>query len=290
MEIVKEIRKLKQLLTKERQSGKRIGFVPTMGALHEGHLSLVKYCLEANDICVASIFVNPTQFNNMQDLLTYPRTLEHDCRLLQSIGCDYVFTPSEQEMYPEPDSRIFEFGALSTVMEGAFRPGHFNGVAQIVSKLFDVVEPNKAYFGEKDFQQVAVIRELVRQLNLPVQIIACPTLREPDGLAMSSRNVRLSAKQRQIAPVISSTLKESCTFVSTMNVREVIEWVVNTLDREPDLRVEYFEIVDGKNLHPIRNWEESAEPTGCIAVFCGEVRLIDNVKYRQCDIVLKPQV
>ena len=279
MEIVKEIRKLKSFLTKERQSGKRIGFVPTMGALHEGHLSLVKYCLEANDICVVSIFVNPTQFNNMQDLLTYPRTLEHDASLLKLAGCDYVFTPSEQEMYPEPDSRVFDLGALSTVMEGAFRPGHFNGVAQIVSKLFDIVDPHKAYFGEKDFQQVAVIRELVRQLNLPVQIISCPTLREIDGLAMSSRNVRLSAMQRKIAPLISSTLQESCTFVSKKSVREIIEWVINILDKEPEFRVEYFEIVDGKSLQPIRNWEESTEPTGCIAVFCGEVRLIDNIRY-----------
>ena len=277
----KSIKELRRFLTDERQSGKRIGFVPTMGALHEGHLSLVKHCKEANDVCVVSIFVNPTQFNDQRDLLTYPRTQEKDCLLLQSIGCDYVFAPSEDEMYPEPDTRVFDLGTVSLVMEGAFRPGHFNGVAQVVSKLFDIVEPDDAFFGEKDFQQVAVIRELVKRLNLSVKIIACPILREADGLAMSSRNVRLSPEQRQIAPMIASILKESCTFVPMMNVREVIDWVVNSLNSEPVFRVEYFEIVDGKTLQPILNWNESAEPTGCIAVFCGDVRLIDNVKYEQ---------
>ena len=279
MEIVKSINELRRFLADERQSGKRIGFVPTMGALHDGHLSLVKRCTEANDVSVVSIFVNPTQFNDRRDLLTYPRTLEKDCLLLQSIGCDYVFAPSEEEMYPEPDTRVFELGAVSLVMEGACRPGHFNGVAQIVSKLFDIVEPDEVFFGEKDFQQVAVIRQLVTLLNLPVRIIACPTLREADGLAMSSRNVRLSPEQRQIAPMIASVLKESCTFVPKMNVREVIGWVVNSLNSEPVFHVEYFEIVDGKTLQPIQNWSESAEPAGCIAVFCGDVRLIDNVKY-----------
>ena len=279
MEILETIKQLKQSIRKERQSGKRIGFVPTMGALHDGHLSLVKYCMEANDVSVVSIFVNPTQFNNRQDLLTYPRTLEKDCFLLESIGCDYVFVPTEDEMYPTPDMRIFDFGLVSTVMEGAFRPGHFNGVARIVSKLFDAVEPDTAYFGEKDLQQVAVVRELVKQLNSPIQIMACPTLREADGLALSSRNVRLTTAQRQIAPIIAATLKESCTFVPNKSVREVIDHVVHTLNSKPELRVEYFEIVDEKSLQPIYDWGESIDPIGCIAVFCGEVRLIDNVRY-----------
>jgi len=291
METVKNIRELKCLLEKERQQGKRIGFVPTMGALHAGHLSLVERCKEANEGCVVSIFVNPTQFNNRNDLLTYPRTLDQDCMLLESTGCDYVFVPSEKEMYPEPDTRIFDFGAISSVMEGAFRPGHFNGVAQIVSKLFDAVEPDSAYFGEKDFQQVAVVRELVKQMGNTVQIVSCPIIRETDGLALSSRNVRLTAGQRRIAPLIAATLKESCTFVPEKSVLEVIDWVTDTLNSEPEFRVEYFEIVDGESLQPLPDWETSNEPTGCIAVFCGEVRLIDNIKYKNCrGVMLTPRL
>ena len=267
-------------LAEERLAGKRIGFVPTMGALHNGHLSLVKNCIEANEICVVSIFVNPTQFSDNQDFVTYPRMLEKDCALLESMGCHYVFSPSVEEMYPEPDTRIVELGYITEVMEGAFRPRHFNGVVRIVSKLFDVVEPDHAYFGEKDFQQIAVIREMVRQLHFPVEIVSCPTIRDADGLALSSRNARLSAGHRQIAPAIAATLKESCSLALGTKVQDVIDWVVNTLNSEPLFRVEYFEIVDGKTLLPIGNWEESEEPIGCIAVFCGEVRLIDNVKYK----------
>ena len=281
MVIVNNISKLKLFLAEERQSGKRIGFVPTMGALHNGHFSLVKYCIEANEVCVVSIFVNPTQFNDKKDLAAYPRMLKNDCTLLESTGCNYVFAPEVKEMYPEPDTRIFNLGPVTEVMEGVFRPGYFNGVAQIVSKLFDAIEPNHAYFGEKDFQQIAVIREMVKQFNISVHIVSCPTIREADGLALSSRNVRLSAEQRQIAPVIAATLKESCSFVPEKSVREVTDWVVNTLHRVPVLRVEYFEIVDGQTLQPICDWRESAEPVGCIAVFCGEVRLIDNVKFRR---------
>jgi pantoate--beta-alanine ligase len=279
MKTVKQIQVLKENLAMERLAGKRIGFVPTMGALHDGHLSLVKHCMEANGVCVVSIFVNPTQFNDRRDLETYPRTLEKDCALLESVGCDYVFAPSEQEMYPEPDTREFDFGTVSGVMEGAFRPGHFNGVAQIVSKLFQAVEPDYAYFGEKDFQQVAVVRAMTRLLGMPVHVVACPILREPDGLALSSRNVRLTPEQRQIAPLIAATLKESRTFAASKSVREVVDWVVNTLNEAPLMHVEYYEIVDGESLRPVREWSESNEPVGCIAVFCGDVRLIDNVKY-----------
>ena len=281
MRIIHLVNELKTLLAQERNSLKTIGFVPTMGALHDGHLSLLRQCKAENDRCVVSIFVNPTQFNNNIDFRLYPRTLESDCELLQSCGCDYVFAPSEEEMYPAPDLRIFDLGPVAEVMEGAFRPGHFNGVAQIVSKLFDVVEPDKAYFGEKDFQQIAVIREMVRQLHLPVSIIACPIIREKDGLAMSSRNSRLSPEQRQIVPIIALTLKESRTFAATMSVAAVKDAVVKRLNETPPLQVEYFEIVDGSCLQPIERWSDSQEPVGCIAVFCGDVRLIDNIKYGQ---------
>jgi pantoate--beta-alanine ligase len=223
--------------------------------------------------------VNPTQFNDKNDLAAYPRTLDADCALLEPAGCDYVFAPPEQEMYPEPDTRVFELGPVSKVMEGRFRPGHFNGVAQIVSKLFMAVEPDNAYFGEKDFQQIAVIREMVNQLKMPVRIVSCPILREADGLALSSRNIRLTSEQRQIAPIIAATLKESRTFVPEKSVQEVMDWVIKTLHKAPQMRVEYFEIVDGTSLQPVRDWNESTNATGCIAVFCGEVRLIDNIKY-----------
>jgi pantoate--beta-alanine ligase len=279
MRTILGINELKASLSNERIAGKSIGFVPTMGALHDGHFSLVKHCKKENDICVVSIFVNPAQFNDKNDFKTYPRTLDKDCRLLGQLRCDYVFAPSEDEMYPEPDMRVFELGPVAEVMEGEKRPGHFNGVAQIVSKLFDIVAPDCAYFGEKDFQQIAVIREMVRQLNLRVRIVACPIIREKDGLAMSSRNTRLTAGQRQIAPAIARTLKESSTFVPEKSVREVGDWVVNTLNHLPPLQVEYYEIVDGNTLQPIKNWSDTNTPVGCITVFCGNVRLIDNIKY-----------
>lgn len=279
MKIVNSIQELKHYLATERQDKKQIGFVPTMGALHKGHLSLVKRCVEENDVCVVSVFVNPTQFNDKNDLITYPRTLDQDCALLESAGCDYVFAPTEQEMYPEPDTRTFDFGTVSAVMEGARRPGHFNGVAQIVSKLFYTVEPDNAYFGEKDFQQIAVIRAMVKQLDIPVKINDCPILREPDGLALSSRNVRLTPEQRQKAPLIARTLKESVTFAAGKSVQEVIDYVVNTINADPVMRVEYFEIVDGNTMESIREWSDTTYPVGCITVYCGEVRLIDNIKY-----------
>lgn len=279
MKIVSSIKDLKNFLALEREKGKKIGLVPTMGALHAGHISLVKRCVAENDICVVSDFVNPTQFNDKHDLETYPRTLEADCALLEPVGCDYVFAPSVAEMYPEPDTRIFDLGPVAAVMEGPRRPGHFNGVAQIVSKLFYIVEPDNAYFGEKDFQQIAVIREMVRQLNLPVHIVDCPIQREADGLALSSRNTRLTPEQRQKAPVIARTLKESTTFVPAKSVQEVIDFVVNTINQVPEMKVEYFEIVDGHTMQSIKNWSDTTYPVGCITVYCGEVRLIDNIKY-----------
>lgn len=279
MKIIHHIKELKALLAEERKAGKSIGFVPTMGALHNGHLSLVEQCKKENDICVVSIFVNPTQFNDKNDLRTYPRTLKKDCELLEPLGCDYIFAPSEEEMYPEPDTRVFNLGAVAEVMEGAYRPGHFNGVAQIVSKLFDIIMPDNAYFGEKDFQQIAVIREMARQLNMQINIVACPIIRENDGLAMSSRNTRLTPEQRQFAPVIAQTLKESLNFAASKSVHEVENWVTKTLNETPYMRVEYYEIIDGNTLQPINDWKDTEAPVGCITVFCGDVRLIDNIKY-----------
>lgn len=280
MKIVNSIQELKRYLAEERQHNKQIGFVPTMGALHNGHLSLVKRCVEENDVCVVSVFVNPTQFNDKNDLATYPRTLDKDSALLEPVGCDYVFAPTETEMYPEPDTRTFDFGTVSAVMEGARRPGHFNGVAQIVSKLFYAVEPDNAYFGEKDFQQIAVIRAMVKQLNIPVKINACPILREDDGLALSSRNVRLTPEQRQKAPLIARTLKESTNFAAGKSVQETIDYVVNTINADPVMRVEYYEIVDGITMESIKDWSDTEYAVGCITVYCGEVRLIDNVRYK----------
>jgi pantoate--beta-alanine ligase len=279
MKIVNSIKELRLQLDEDKQKGKKVGLVPTMGALHAGHISLVKRCVAENDVCVVSIFVNPTQFNNPNDLLTYPRTLDEDCQLLESSGCTYVFAPSVEEMYPEPDNRVFDFGTVAQVMEGARRPGHFNGVAQIVSKLFYAVKPDVSYFGEKDFQQIAVIRAMVKQLEIPVEIVDCPIQRESDGLALSSRNTRLTPEQRQKAPVIARTLKESITFVPEKSVQQVIDYVVSTLNNVPDMSVEYFEIVDGNTLESISNWSDTTYPVGCITVYCGEVRLIDNVKY-----------
>ena len=279
MKIVKGINELKGYLVDSKRNGKRIGLVPTMGALHKGHLSLVERCVRENDICVVSVFVNPTQFNDKHDLETYPRTLEADCALLESAGCDFVFAPSVEEMYPEPDTRTFDFGTVMQVMEGAKRPGHFNGVAQVVSKLFYIVEPDNAYFGEKDFQQIAVIRAMVKQLQIPVQINACPIVREADGLALSSRNTRLTPALRQKAPLIARTLQESKALAATKSVREVIDYVVNTLNVDPDLEVEYYEIVDGDSLVAIQDWKDTSYAVGCVTVYCGEVRLIDNIKY-----------
>ena len=279
MKVVNSIKELRENLSQERLEKRSIGLVPTMGALHAGHISLVERCVRENDVCVVSVFVNPTQFNDKHDLETYPRTLEADCALLEAAGCHYVFAPSVEEMYPEPDTRVFNLGRVAEVMEGAMRPGHFNGVAQVVSKLFYIVEPDNAYFGEKDFQQIAVIRAMVKQLNIPVKINACPIKREADGLALSSRNTRLTPELRQKAPLIAHTLKESTTFAPGKSVQEVIDFVVNTINADPDMRVEYYEIVDGNTLETIKDWSETDYPVGCITVFCGEVRLIDNIKY-----------
>lgn len=281
MKIVHTINELQSELSALTAQGKMVGLVPTMGALHAGHASLVKRCVKENDVTVVSVFVNPTQFNDKNDLIKYPRTLDADCKLLEANGCSFVFAPSVEEMYPQPDTRQFSFAPLDTVMEGAFRPGHFNGVAQIVSKLFYAVKPNRAYFGEKDFQQLAIIREMTKQLNLDIEIVGCPIVREVDGLALSSRNSLLSAEEREIALKISQTLFKSRTFAADHSVSETIRFVEESIAAEQGLRLEYFKIVDGYTLQDLKDWADTNYAVGCITVFCGEVRLIDNIKYKE---------
>jgi len=260
--------------------GKTIGFVPTMGALHAGHIALVKRAVAENDICIVSIFVNPTQFNNITDLEKYPRNLERDAKLLENAGCELIFAPESDMIYnsDEISNRFeFDFGGLDTVMEGKFRPGHFNGVVQIVSKFFQLIQPNKAYFGEKDFQQLAIIHHMVRIFNFDVEIVDCPIVREPSGLAMSSRNERLTDEQRKKAVEISKVLFESRNFATKLSPKELTRWVINRINSVSELEVEYYEIVNSITLQPLVSW---SEPTvGCIAVYCGEVRLIDNIRY-----------
>ena len=281
MELIQTVHELRAKLDVLRKAGKTIGLVPTMGALHAGHASLVKRAVAENDIVVVSDFVNPTQFNDKNDLIKYPRTLDADCKLLESCGVTFVFAPSVEEIYPEPDSRSFSYAPLDTVMEGKFRPGHFNGVCQIVSKLFDAVQPDRAYFGEKDFQQLAIIREMVRQMKYPLEIVGCPIVREEDGLALSSRNARLSDEERKNALKISQTLFESRTFAASHTVAETQKFVEDAIAAAPGLRLEYFELVDGNTLQKIADWEDTSYAVGCITVFCGEVRLIDNIKYKE---------
>lgn len=281
MKIFSKISDIKLDIQKLKGSGASIGFVPTMGALHKGHITLVKKCVAENDYCFVSVFVNPTQFNNKTDLELYPRTPEADCKLLEEAGCYGIFMPKVEEMYPKADNRVFSLGECAEVMEGRFRPGHFNGVAQIVSKLFYAVEPHNAYFGEKDFQQIAVIRSMAREIESDVNIIAVPTVREVDGLALSSRNVRLSEEQRKNAPKIWETLSKSCTFVTSKSVKDTIAFVISTIDLIPDMQVEYFEIVNGDTLMAIENWDDAQYVVGCITVYCGDVRLIDNITYKR---------
>ncbi|WP_297088680.1 pantoate--beta-alanine ligase [uncultured Draconibacterium sp.] len=257
----------------------QVGFVPTMGALHAGHISLVKQAVKENRIVVVSIFVNPTQFNDAKDLERYPRTLENDMHLLEPTGCAIVFAPNAKEVYPEPDKRKFNFGKLEEVMEGKHRPGHFNGVAQVVSRLFDMVKPAKAYFGLKDFQQLAIVKNMVKQLQLPVEIVPCAIIREKSGLAMSSRNELLTEEQRKNAAVISETLFKAKELKAQNSVQEIVDWVTETINKNPFLDVEYFEIVDDEQLQPVKNWEKDSTKVGCVAVFCGEIRLIDNIVF-----------
>ncbi len=280
MKLISTIKDLKSLLDECRAEGKTVGLVPTMGALHQGHASLVERAVKENDVVVVSVFVNPTQFNDKNDLKNYPRTLEADCALLEKIGADIAFAPSVEEMYPTEDTRQFSFAPIDTVMEGACRPGHFNGVAQIVSKLFYAVEPDKAYFGEKDFQQLAIIREMVRQLDLKLEIVGCPIVREADGLAMSSRNTLLTADERQRALTISRTLFASLDYAAGNSLAATKAFVEENINSTPGLELEYYQIVDGNTLQEINEWSDSDYIVGCIALFCGKIRLIDNIKYK----------
>jgi pantoate--beta-alanine ligase len=279
MKLLKTVSELQANLAQERKKGKSIGFVPTMGALHQGHIELIKQSAAENDIAVVSIFVNPNQFNDKNDLLKYPRTLDADYELMDSTGTALVFAPSVEEIYPEPDTRQFGFGTLETVMEGQFRPGHFNGVAQVVSRLFDIVKPDKAYFGEKDFQQLAIIRALVRQLNLNIEIIAHPIVREPDGLALSSRNMRLTTDQRKNAVIISQALFESKAKKDRFPVTDIKQEVIEKINAVPEFQVEYFDLVDRDSLQTVNDWKDSEHIVGCIAAYAGNVRLIDNISY-----------
>lgn len=280
MLVVDTIEQLRSHLAAARAEGKSVGLVPTMGALHEGHASLVERSVAENKVTVVSVFVNPTQFNDKGDLERYPRTLDADCLLLERLGVDYVFAPSVEEVYPEPDTRVFDFTPLDKVMEGIYRPGHFNGVAQIVSKLFVYVEPNRAYFGEKDFQQLAIIREMVRQMGFNLEIIGCPIVREQDGLALSSRNALLSDEQRHTALAISKMLFASVEYAKTHTLPETKRMVEEAIAATDGLELEYYEIVDGNTLQPIASWDDTAYVVGCITVYCGKVRLIDNIRYK----------
>ncbi len=259
--------------------GATLGFVPTMGALHEGHLTLVRTAKKATDHVVASIFVNPIQFNNPEDLLKYPREEETDVRKLKDAGCDMVFIPTVEEMYPVPDTTVFDFGNLDKVMEGKFRPGHFNGVAIVVKKLFEIIRPHQAFFGEKDYQQLAIIRSMVTRLHLPVRIIPCKTVREPDGLAMSSRNMRLSPEERAIAPVIYQILNQAKKLKKKLTVQQVTDWARAEFLKYPAFTLEYFEIVDADTLQPVKSWDSSDRTIACTAAYLGKVRLIDNIKF-----------
>ena len=269
-----------------KQAGKTIGLVPTMGALHEGHASLVRRAVEENDVCMVSVFVNPTQFNNKEDLAKYPRNIERDAQLLSSIGAQYVFAPTPEEMYSAEEMNstfAFDFAGLDQVMEGKMRPGHFNGVVQVVSRLFYLVQPDKAYFGEKDFQQLAIIHHMVERSSMAgtfgnLQIIDCPIVREASGLALSSRNERLSASEKETALAISKTLFASLEWAKEADatVAGVLQRVIDTINAVPGLEVEYYEIVDQTSLLPTDTFNHAI---GCVTVYCGPVRLIDNIKY-----------
>lgn len=281
MKVIRKIAELQNELFCYRKDGKKIGLVPTMGALHKGHASLVVRSVEDNDVTVVSIFVNPTQFNDKNDLKNYPCTFDADCALLEQCKVDYVFAPTVDEIYPTPDTRNFDYPPITTVMEGAYRPGHFNGVCQVVSRLFYIVKPTRSYFGEKDWQQIAVVKEMVKRLSIKVDIVECPIVREDDGLAFSSRNAHLSVDERAIAPNIYRILKSSVEYSKIHTVEETHDYVVSQVNSIEGLNVEYFSIVDGNTLVEIKNWNDSKSVVGCITVFCGRmpVRLIDHIKY-----------
>ena len=277
MKVFKATKEVKSYIQAQKQEGKSVGFVPTMGALHAGHTKLVSQSQQDNDVVVVSIFVNPKQFNNPEDLDKYPRNLEHDLQILSYVGCDVVFAPSKEEMYPEPLDETYSFGELEEILEGKYRKGHFNGVALAVKRLLDIIEPDRAYFGKKDYQQLLVVKQLVEKTRLPVEIIPCETVREPDGLAMSSRNARLTSQQREEAPAIYKALVKASKLYSNKPVEEIKRIVARDINNMPALQLEYFEIIDSENLKPLNIKDKDKKPVACIAVYAGDIRLIDNM-------------
>ncbi len=283
MKLCKKIVELQNELFEVRKKGQSVGLVPTMGALHDGHVSLVKRSIAENDVTIVSVFLNPTQFNDKKDLERYPQNLDADCELLEKCGADYVFAPTVEEMYPVPDKRRFDFPPVTSVMEGAHRPGHFNGVCQVVSRLFYITKPDAAYFGEKDWQQIAVIKQLVKSLGLKIKIVECELIREESGLAMSSRNALLTAEERDVASNIYRVLKESVSYATSHSVQETHDFVVNSINTYPELTVEYFSIVNNDTLEDVAKWDDCPGISGCITVFCGRtpIRLIDHIAYKE---------
>jgi len=279
MLITNTIPETQAIVTKWRAEGGTIGFVPTMGALHQGHISLQERSRNENDYTVCSIFVNPIQFNNPEDLAKYPRSEEKDLLMLEQAGCSLAFVPTVLEMYPEENKIEYDFGHLDKVMEGQFRPGHFNGVAVVVKKFFDIVQPHKAYFGEKDYQQLAIIKAFVKMLNIPVVIVSCPTVREPSGLAMSSRNERLSPSDRQVASAIYKSMHEAKALVPVMKPEELEKWVIKKINSTSGLETEYFRLVDASSLLPVTEWKQGQTVIGCVTAYIGGVRLIDNMLF-----------
>ncbi len=279
MKVAQTVLALRQFIGSIKKPGYKTGFVPTMGALHEGHISLVNICKKENEVTVVSIFVNPNQFNDKKDLENYPCMPEKDIELLEEAGCDVVFMPGVKEVYPEPDTRVFDFGLLGTVMEGKHRPGHFNGVAQVVTRLFEIVQPQRAYFGLKDFQQLAILKKVTKDLSLPVEIVTCPIVREPDGLAMSSRNALLTVDERAHARHISAALFRARDMAPGHTPDEIRKFVTDRINEDPFLKTEYFEIADDSTLQPVTSWNEPGGKIGCVAVKVGKVRLIDNVSF-----------
>jgi pantoate--beta-alanine ligase len=279
MMIVRTIGEMNRISLELRSQNKTIGFVPTMGALHKGHINLIEQSVRENDATVCSIFVNPIQFNNPADLEKYPRNLEKDKTLLEQAGCHIIFHPEVEEMYPGPVNKTFDFGLSGEVMEGRFRPGHFNGVAVVVEKLFNIVLPHRAYFGEKDFQQLAIVKAMVKQEGLPVEIVPHPTVREEDGLAMSSRNQRLTPEQRREAPLIHRVLMQAGIICRNESLQAARQYAEETISANPQMQLEYFEISDSETLQPLTDPVSNRQAVACIAVFMGSVRLIDNMVY-----------
>ncbi len=280
MIVCKTAGEFQQIINKTRQNNETVGFVPTMGALHNGHLSLIEQSARENKITACSIFVNPIQFNNPEDLLKYPRTPEKDIALIEK-SCQILFMPTVEEMYPTEATEKFSFGKLETVMEGAFREGHFNGVAIVVSRLFRLVNPDRAYFGEKDFQQLQIIKSMTQQLKMPIEVVGCPIVRESDGLAMSSRNARLSSSDRKLAPTIFQILTIAKSKISKYTPTELIDFTTTQFCHYPEFKVEYIEIAEESTLQKITHFAPHIKTRMFVAIWLGGIRLIDNIMLTQ---------